>query len=66
MKNYIGIFSLIMILNFVDGNVLAKDNKSRIAVGGGIYNFMKHGSDNFNQKSLAYNFEYFSKKHSDL
>ena len=41
---------------------LAKDNKNRIAVGGGIYNFMKHGSDDFNQSSIAYNFEYFSKK----
>ena len=40
----------------------AKDNKNRIALGGGIYNFMKHGSDDFNQSSIAYNFEYFSKK----
>ena len=45
----------------------AKDNKNRIALGGGIYNFMKHGSDDFNQSSIAYNFEYFSKKrHLDL
>ena len=41
MRNYIGIFVLVTILNFVDGYALAKDNKNRIAVGGGIYNFMK-------------------------
>ena len=44
----------------------AKDNKNRIALGGGIYNFMKHGSDDFNQSSIAYNFEYFSKKRSKI
>ena len=40
----------------------AKDNKSRLSLGGGIYNFMKHGSDNFNQSSVAYNVELFSGK----
>ena len=41
-------------------NVFAKDNKSRLSLGGGIYNFMKHGSDGFNQSSTAYNIELFS------
>ena len=40
----------------------AKDNKSRLSLGGGIYNFMKHGSDGFNQSSTAYNIELFSGK----
>ena len=62
MRNYLGIFGIIIPLTFVSGNLLAKDNKNRIALGGGIYNFMKHGSDNFNQSSVAYNFEYFSRK----
>lgn len=41
---------------------IAKDNKSRLSLGGGIYNFMKHGSEGFNQSSVAYNFELFSGK----
>ena len=40
----------------------AKDDKARLSLGGGIYNFMKHGSDGYNQSSLAYNFELFSGK----
>ena len=40
----------------------AFDNQSRLTAGGGIYNFMKHGSDGYNQSSLAYNFELFSGK----
>ena len=36
--------------------------KQDFPVGGGIYNFMKHGSDGYNQSSLAYNFELFSGK----
>jgi len=40
----------------------AFDKKSRLSLGGGIYNFMKHGSDGFNQSSLAYNAEIFSGK----
>ena len=62
MRNYLGIFIIMLLLSFFSDNSIARDNKNRIAVGGGIYNFMKHGSDNFNQSSIAYNFEYFSKK----
>ena len=40
----------------------AKDNKSRLSLGGGVYNFMKHGSDGYNQSSIAYNLELFSEK----
>jgi hypothetical protein len=40
----------------------AKDNKSRLSLGGGIYNFMEHGHDGYNQSSLAYNVELFSGK----
>ncbi len=53
---------VVLFLSMFSSNLFAKDNKSRIAAGGGIYNFMKHGSDNFNQSSIAYNIEYFSKK----
>ena len=64
MRNYLGIFIIMLLLSFFSDNSIARDNKNRIAVGGGIYNFMKHGSDNFNQSSVAYNIEYFSKKKS--
>ncbi|MFL2662640.1 MAG: acyloxyacyl hydrolase [Alphaproteobacteria bacterium] len=38
------------------------DNQSRLSAGGGIYNFMKHGDDAFNDSSKMYNVEYhFSK-----
>ena len=61
-------FKLILILFFIPHTlVMAKDNKSRLSLGGGIYNFMKHGSDGFNQSSTAYNVELFSgKKISNL
>ena len=62
MNNKLNLFIIIFFISFVSNMSLAKDNKNRIAVGGGIYNFMKHGSDDFNQSSIAYNFEYFSKK----
>ena len=62
MKNKLNFFIIILFFSFVNNISFAKDNKNRIAFGGGIYNFMKHGSDNFNQSSIAYNFEYFSKK----
>jgi len=56
-------FKLILILLFIPHTlVMAKDNKSRLSLGGGIYNFMKHGSDGFNQSSTAYNVELFSGK----
>ncbi len=51
---------LISLIPFL--SLKAKDNKSRLSLGGGIYNFMKHGSDNFNQSSVAYNVELFSGK----
>ena len=53
------LFSLFL-LSYIDLN--AKDNKTRLSLGGGIYNFMKHGSDDFNQSSIAYNTELFSGK----
>ena len=53
------LFSLFL-LSYIDLN--AKDNKTRLSLGGGIYNFMKHGSDGFNQSSIAYNTELFSGK----
>ena len=62
MKNNLNFFIIIFLSLFVSNFLQAKDNKNRIAVVGGIYNFMKHGSDDFNQSSVAYNIEYFSKK----
>ena len=62
MRNYLGIFIIMLFLSLFSDDSIARDNKNRIVVGGGIYNFMKHGSDNFNQSSVAYNIEYFSKK----
>ena len=62
MKNNLNFFIIIFLFSFVNNMSFAKDNKNRIALGGGIYNFMKHGSDDFNQSSIVYNFEYFSKK----
>ena len=61
MKNKLNFFIIIFLFSFVSNMSLAKHDKNRIALGGGIYNFMKHGSDDFNQSSIAYNFEYFSK-----
>ena len=47
---------LILVLLFIPSiELFAKDNKSRLSLGGGIYNFMKHGSEGFNQSSIAYN-----------
>ena len=57
MKNNLNFFIIIFLSLFVSNFLQAKDNKNRIAVGGGIYNFMKHGSDDFNQSSVAYNIE---------
>ena len=52
---------LILVLLFIPSiELFAKDNKSRLSLGGGIYNFMKHGSEGFNQSSIAYNIELFS------
>ena len=53
-------FLFIFLLPFF--SLEAKDDKSRLSLGGGIYNFMEHGSDGYNQSSLAYNFELFSGK----
>ena len=53
-------FLFIFLLPFF--SLEAKDDKARLSLGGGIYNFMKHGSDGYNQSSLAYNFELFSGK----
>ncbi len=54
---------LILIISFFPIFSLdAKDNNSRLSLGGGIYNFMKHGSDGYNQSSIAYNMELFSGK----
>ena len=36
----------------------AFDNQSRLSAGGGIYNFMKHGDDAFNDSTKMYNIEY--------
>ena len=58
-------FLFILLLPFF--SLEAKDDKARLSLGGGIYNFMKHGSDGYNQSSLAYNFELFSgKKHLSI
>ena len=52
---------LILVLLFIPSTTLfAKDNKTRLSLGGGIYNFMEHGSEGFNQSSVAYNIELFS------
>ena len=40
MKNKLNFFIIIFLFSFVSNMSLAKDNKNRIAVGGGIYNFM--------------------------
>tara|TARA_E500000178_G_scaffold315260_1_gene334121 strand:+ start:221 stop:802 length:582 start_codon:yes stop_codon:yes gene_type:complete len=60
MLRKIKLVLLLFLLSSTD--VLGKDNKSRLSLGGGIYNFMKHGSDDFNQSSIAYNVELFSGK----
>ena len=60
MLRKIKLVLLLFLLSSTD--VLGKDNKSRLSLGGGIYNFMKHGSDDFNQSSIAYNPELFSGK----
>ena len=52
----------LIILLFPTITLLAKDNNSRLSLGAGIYNFMKHGSDGYNQNSIAYNAEIFSGK----
>ena len=54
-------FFLIIFL-FPTFALLAKDNKSRLSLGAGKYNFMKHGSQGYNQDSIAYNVELFSGK----
>ncbi len=51
---------LLLALLFPISDLMAKDNKNRLSAGGGIYNFMKHGSDGYNQDSVAYNVEIFS------
>ncbi len=53
---------LFIIFFFCYTDAYAKQKTGRISFGGGIYNFMKHGSDGFNQSSIAYNFELFSRK----
>ncbi len=55
-------FFLIILPLLFPATLMAKDNKSRLSLGGGIYNFMKHGSDGFNQSSIGYNAELFSGK----
>ena len=56
-------FKLILVLLLIPiTEGIAKDDKSRLSLGGGIYNFMKHGSEGFNQSSIAYNAELFSGK----
>ena len=62
MKFFLKILASTLFFSFLEKELHASDNKNRIVVGGGIYNFMEHGSDGFNQSSTAYNFEYFSKK----
>ena len=53
---------ILLLFLFPLTSALAKDNKNRLSIGGGIYNFMKHGSDGYNQSSKAYNIELFSGK----
>ena len=60
MLNKIKITFMIFLIPFLSAE--AKDNKSRLSLGGGVYNFMKHGSDGYNQSSIAYNLELFSGK----
>ena len=48
-------FFLIILPLLFPATLMSKDNKSRLSLGGGIYNFMKHGSDGFNQSSIGYN-----------
>ena len=61
MSKKVKIFFLFIFL-FPFFSLEAKDDKTRLSLGGGIYNFMEHGSDGYNQSSLAYNFELFSGK----
>ena len=61
MSKKVKIFFLFIFL-FPFFSLEAKDDRARFSLGGGIYNFMKHGSDGYNQSSLAYNFELFSGK----
>ena len=60
MLNKIKITFMVFLIPFLSAE--AKDNKSRLSLGGGVYNFMKHGSDGYNQSSIAYNLELFSGK----
>tara|TARA_B100000900_G_scaffold204460_1_gene173376 strand:- start:30 stop:545 length:516 start_codon:yes stop_codon:yes gene_type:complete len=62
MKIYFLRFLFILFVMFISKKAMAYDNKSRIVVGGGIYNFMEHGSDGFNDSSIMYNFELHLKK----
>ena len=52
-------FSFIIIYSFFFFNVEAKDRSSRLSLGSGLYNFMKHGSVPYNKVSIGYNIEYF-------
>ena len=61
MSKKVKIFFLFIFL-FPFFSLEAKDDKTRLSLGGGIYNFMEHGSDGYNQSSLAYNYELFSGK----
>jgi hypothetical protein len=62
MKIYYLRFLWILFVTLISTKAISYDNQPRIAVGGGIYNFMEHGSDGFNDSSIMYNFELLLKK----
>ena len=62
MKMYYLRFFLVLIALFLYKQTWSYDNQPRIALGGGIYNFMEHGSEGFNDSSSMYNFEFFLPK----
>ena len=64
MFKKIKLILVILLIPFT--SLVAKDNKTRLSLGGGIYNFMKHGSDGYNQSSTAYNVELFSGKKLEI
>ena len=57
MKKFFLIFVLLVFIIQIK-ITSAFDSQSRLSAGGGIYNFMKHGDDAFNDSSKMYNIEY--------
>ena len=54
---------LILVLLFIPSTTLfAKDNKTRLSLGGGIYNFMEHGSEGLINLQLHIILSYFQEE----